>query len=293
MSRIKLSKTLQSANLQARGVLALMQKNIELMHQADARIVYEARSPKEAAQLFLKSGRPIMGSSTKVELGEGFGYMTSVLYISPAKLAGYEVCAGRSAACTKSCLSHKSGNLVFHQAGAVFKSWLAKYYPSDFNAAVQAELTKEKNKADRLGFKMAVRLNGTSDKVWSELWAWAQAQDIRCYEYTKLRGMLSRTDGVHRTYSISEDIESFNTGMAFVKAGFNASIVLPSRAADKALAIEALASYVTIEDGDQHDLRFLDAAGSVAYLKAKGIPSDDPLVFDAMKIHRYARACGL
>lgn len=293
MSRIKLSKTLQSANLQARGVLALLQKNIHVLHQSDAKIVYAASSPADAAQLFLKSGRPVLGSSRKVELGEGFGYMTSVLYIAPAKLAGYEVCAGRSAACTKSCLSHKSGHLVFHQAGAVFRSWAAKYYPADFNTAVQAELLKEKNKADRTGYKMAVRLNGTSDRVWSELWGWAQAHDIRCYEYTKLKGMLSRTDGVHRTYSISEDIESFNTAMAFVKAGGNASIVLPSRAADKAAAIEALASYVTIEDGDQHDLRFLDAAGSVAYLKAKGIGSDDPLVFDAMKIHRFARACGL
>lgn len=90
MSRLKLSKKLQLNDTRPAGVLQLMKDNLQLMAPCDAAIAEAAATPAEAARLFKQSNRNIMGTSTKVELGEGFGYYTSVLYLAPAKLSGYE-----------------------------------------------------------------------------------------------------------------------------------------------------------------------------------------------------------
>jgi hypothetical protein len=289
MSRLKLSKKLQLNDTRPMGVLQLMKDNLDLMAPCDAAIAEAAATPAEAARLFKQSDRNIMGSSTKVELGEGFGYYTSVLYLAPARLSGYEVCGGRSVECTKGCLSHKSGHLAFHQAASIFKTWWFFSDKEEFQTAAIAELHAAMNKAKRKGFDFAIRMNGTSDIPFKKVYQWAQENDVQCYEYTKLKSVIVRhldhTDIVHRTYSIDETQASFSFAKTFCELGGNASIVIPSARKAKAEAIAALQDLdLPIVDGDEHDLRFRDPIGAIAYLKAKGIPSDHPMVWTADRI---------
>ena len=289
MSRYKLSKKLQLNDTRPAGVLQLMKDNLDLMAPYDRVIAEAAATPAEAAHLFKQSNRKIMGSSTKVELGQGFGYFTSVLYLAPARLSGYEVCGGRSVECTRGCLSHQSGHLAFHQAGSIFKTWWFFTDKEEFQTAAIAELHAAMSKAKRKGFKFAVRMNGTSDIPFKKVYQWAEENDVQCYEYTKLKSVivryLDRDDMVHRTYSIDETQASFSFAKTFCELGGNASIVIPSARKAKAEAIAALQDLdLPIVDGDEHDLRFRDPVGAIAYLKAKGIPSDHPMVWTADRI---------
>tara|TARA_A100001515_G_scaffold133144_1_gene122132 strand:- start:559 stop:1449 length:891 start_codon:yes stop_codon:yes gene_type:complete len=289
MSRLKLSKKLQLNDTRPAGVLQLMKDNLDLMAPCDAAIAEAAATPAEAARLFKQSDRSIMGTSTKVELGEGFGYYTSVLYLAPAKLSGYEVCGGRSVECTKGCLSHKSGHLAFHQAASIFKTWWFFSDKEEFQTAAIAELHAAMSKAKRKGFEFAIRMNGTSDIPFKRVYQWAQEHNVQCYEYTKLKAVIARQfespDMVHRTYSIDETKASFSFARTFCELGGNASIVIPSARKAKEAAIATLKVLdLPIVDGDEHDLRFRDPIGAIAYLKAKGIPSDHPMVWTAGRI---------
>lgn len=289
MSRLKLSKKLQLNDTNPAGVLQLMKDNLDLMAPYDRVIAEAAATPAEAAHLFKQSNRKIMGSSTKVELGQGFGYFTSVLYLAPARLSGYEVCGGRSVECTRGCLSHQSGHLAFHQAGSIFKTWWFFSDKEDFQAAAIGELHNQMSKAKRKGFKFAIRMNGTSDIPFKKVYQWAQENNVQCYEYTKLKSVIVRhldhTDIVHRTFSIDETQASFVFAKTYCELGGNASIVIPSARKAKAEAIAALQDLdLPIVDGDEHDLRFRDPVGAIAYLKAKGIPSDHPMVWTADRI---------
>lgn len=290
MSRLALSKKLQTHVRTPAQVFELMKNNLDNMAKCDAWIVDQAQTYQEAARLFKQSDRNIMGSSTKVELGQGFGYYTSVMYLAPARLSGFEVCGGRSNECTKGCLSHKSGHLAFHQAASIFKTWWYFTDRQSFNDAVLAELVSAHNKARRKGFSLAIRMNGTSDIPFKAVYNWAEENAVQCYEYTKLRSVIAKhihgIDNVHRTFSIDERHSSFLFGKSFCELGGNASIVIPSARKAKAEAIEALQTLnLPIVDGDEHDLRFRDPVGSIAYLKAKGIPSDHPMVWTADRIN--------
>ena len=85
MSRLALSKKLQTHVRTPAQVFELMKNNLDNMAKCDAWIVDQAQTYQEAARLFKQSDRNIMGSSTKVELGQGFGYYTSVMYLAPTR----------------------------------------------------------------------------------------------------------------------------------------------------------------------------------------------------------------
>ena len=72
MSRYKLSKKLQLNDTRPAGVLQLMKDNLDLMAPYDRVIAEAAATPAEAAHLFKQSNRKIIGSSTKLELGQDF-----------------------------------------------------------------------------------------------------------------------------------------------------------------------------------------------------------------------------
>ena len=248
---------------------------------SDRQILLYSTGPKEAAEKFLYTNRPILGTSMKVNLGMGYGYKTKVMYGAAAKLSGFEACPHRTEACTAGCLSIKSGNITFHFVGTILKIWAYKFHREAFTTKVVNELRSFNFGADTDGYGRAVRMNGTTDILFTEIWKLAQEMDIMCYEYTKVAKWMKKRDGVHRTFSISES--GLMTGIRMVCEGKTASIIVPGRKKDYSRACEWFtANEIPWVDGDRHDLCFLDT-GKLRVLKAKSL-KDSPMIWTIEKL---------
>jgi hypothetical protein len=152
---------------------------------------------------------------------------------------------------------------------------------------VVQELNAAKRKAERLGFKLCVRLNGTSDLRWEDIKTGFTSSaslstlkgdnlfdlfpDIQFYDYTKIPNRkVSHIKNYHLTYSYApvthqylakaQDSYGLAVNLAVVFAG-----ALPKHYLGR-----------DVYDGDESDLRFLDPKGVVIGLKAKGKAKTQP-----------------
>jgi hypothetical protein len=132
----------------------------------------------------------------------------------------------------------------------------------EFIAALKRDVAKLAKTAREMRMKPAVRLNGTSDqpKLAREL---ATAfPDAQFYDYTKIPKPWMRVmPNYHLTFSFS------GTNMAeCMKAldhGVNVAVVFAGE-------LPATWQGYRVVDGDQSDLRFLDAKGVIVGLSTKG-----------------------
>jgi hypothetical protein len=135
-----------------------------------------------------------------------------------------------------------------------------------------------------MGLKLAVRLNGTSDLPWEKFRMtvdgveyrniMALFPDVQFYDYTKIpqRALKALAGGdwpsnYHLTFSAADGnhddarlVRSMGGNVAVVAASFGAAFSL------------CAGPFI---NGDAHDLRFLDDAGSVAVLTPKGRAKKD------------------
>lgn len=209
--------------------------------------------------------------NAKTVKGQAKGYLTGILYLAPAKLSGFEVCPGRSAGCTASCLNTAGrGAFTSTQKARIRKT---KEYFVDKQAFV-TKLNKEiyalKKKAMKMGLEPCVRLNGTSDLSWEENVV-PQNPDVQHYDYTKrydrmleyLAGKLPKN--YHVTFSLSES--NLPKALEVLGRGGNVAVVFDTK---KGQALPLVWNGFPVVDGDLSDLRFLDPKGVVVGLRAKG-----------------------
>lgn len=184
---------------------------------------------------------------------------------------------------------------------------------ADDRAAFLTQLVTEiaafVRKAERKGLTPCVRLNGTSDIRWeNERFVWrtdgrkpfAQIADrhttpdqvtvfdlfpdLVFYDYTKLPNRFERElpANYHLSLSYSEASERYKEMCIKAHNEHRASLIFVVRdAATKArcLTENIVNRDMFLVDGDEHDLRFLDAPGSLVYLKAKGSARRDDTGF--------------
>ena len=236
---------------------------------------------------------PFLGTSSKIDAGQSVGILSVVLYMQPANESGREACAGRSAGCTAACLAEGTGRMSMHGPRVARRRRHASFYADRgrFLADLHAEIAAHERAAARAGKVPAVRLNGTTDLPWHRMpftahdgTRYARIHDafprVRFYEYTKhpLRAQ-ARGAGIPAnlslTFSVSERDDAETHAAAYLAAGYGAAVVtfterhrIPARFT---LAGESRATV----DGDAHDARFLDPAGSVVILAAKGRAKSD------------------
>jgi hypothetical protein len=207
-------------------------------------------------------------SNAKTRKGIALAYTTAIIYLSPSKKSGKNLCVHSSEGCVNACLN-TSGR------GAMEKIQLARLkktlrFLSDrqgFISQLKDEIASHVKKATKKGFSPCVRLNGTSDLPWHNVGNIMQDfSDIQFYDYTpNLPRMMQFLKGelpsnYHLTFSRKEnnDMQSF-----FVLAnGGNVAMVF-----DK--VPKTFKGYKVI-DGDESDLRFLDEKNVIVGLKAKG-----------------------
>ena len=232
--------------------------------------------------------------SPKAIKARAFGYMNAINYMAPASLAGVgNLCPHASPGCLALCLGWHSGQAGMVKGGrtnalnAVRRSRQdkARMFMRDratFFAELIAGIERAQRKAQREGLKLCIRLNGATDIAWEGATRdirrdgvphhsiFSAFRDVQFVDYTKSvrRALRAATDptwpaNYHLTFSRSET--NWNECVQVLTAGGNVAIVF----ADKAAALAAgLYRGFTVIDGDQHDLRHLDASGGRSLIVA-------------------------
>lgn len=210
----------------------------------------------------------------KLMKGEKKGYLSFVLHLAPSDLSGYNTCPMASNGCRAACLNTAGRGGLFKagtstnsiQEARIRKTRLFFEDRAAFLSLLVSDITAAIRKAERKGFTPVFRLNGTSDIRWETIAVNGHNNimelfpNVQFYDYTKLANRRDLPPNYHITFSRSEsNAESVNVAML---NGMNVAAVfdvVPS-------------SYMgrPVVDGDETDLRFLDARGVIVGLKAKG-----------------------
>ena len=119
---------------------------------------------------FSKKPKTLLGvTNSKTIKGEKDGYLTGILYLSPADsvtkktLCPYAEIAG----CKDGCL-YTAGRGKFNSVhmARVRKTIFYLFYRNEFMRVLANDIARLQRKANRDGLTLAIRLNGTSDIQW-------------------------------------------------------------------------------------------------------------------------------
>lgn len=215
----------------------------------------------------------------KTAKGEARNYLTAVLHLAPSTLSGYQVCPKATAGCIASCLNTAGRGGIFKKGEtsntiqrARIRRTVAFFENRDaFMADIVADIERAIRYAGDNGLVPVFRLNGTSDIAWEKIRCVRKGVEYRnvmdafpavqFYDYTKVLGRHTPAN-YHLTFSRAES-NGADTGKA-IAAGINVAVVFASKALPEAWA------GVRVVNGDESDLRFLDPAGVIVGLYAKG-----------------------
>lgn len=205
-----------------------------------------------------------IGNNAKtIKSDAGGEYLTAIMYMRPS----LKVCPMSDvAACRNACLNTAGRGAMssIQQARQRKTDWFNSD-PDGFVRQLAEDIASAQRKAKRLGVKLAVRLNGTSDIAWENQRVDGKSlmemfSDVQFYDYTKLPTRRVPSN-YHLTVSYSAATPSYAAKALSTK--HNVAVVfrgeLPLVFAGRAVI-----------DGDKTDLRFLDPTGVVVGLKAKG-----------------------
>lgn len=231
-------------------------------------------------------------ANPKTIKGQRRGYMTAVLYLSPADSSGVQLCpVSNVAGCVASCLNTAgrggmaAGNATFiapnGQAlpdNTVQRARLRRteWFNTDqagFMAALCDEIRAFVRKAKLRRLVPVVRLNGTSDIRWESVQCGEHANvftafpRVQFYDYTKIPNRrVSGIPNYHLTFSYSHRSEYAPiVAKALTHYSDTVSFSVVFRGAMPAYFLGR-----PVINGDESDLRFLDQPGVVVGLTAKG-----------------------
>lgn len=225
----------------------------------------------------------------KTVKGESLGYLTAILHLAPANVAGLgTVCASATPGCMATCLntagrggmwSKATGGLTASARGiqaARVRRTLAYFADaSAFHDALDREIRSAERRARAHGLQLAVRLNGTSDLPGLALAMATRMPDVRFYDYTKHPQPWKR---IRANYALTFSRSESNLSACWdaLDHGVNVAVVFSTT---KGQALPASWHGYPVLDGDVSDLRFLDAPGHVVGLRAKGRARKDATGF--------------
>ena len=220
--------------------------------------------------------------SAKAIKAQSYGWLNAIHYMAPASLSGFNLCPKASEACKALCLGWTSG-----QAGMVAKD-------DDMNSVRLSRLAKAKRfmkerkaymvdvvrsielgikKAEKLGMKLCVRMNGSTDIAWEGIACERDGvtyrnlmlafPDIQFVDYTKIASRLERKLPDNYYLILSRHEANDSDVVRIVSSGLgNAAVVFAS--------VPDTWQGLTVIDGDKHDLRHLDPTGVIVGLTPKG-----------------------
>lgn len=200
---------------------------------------------------------------------------TFVVYLAPASVSGYNVCPKATAECKLACL-HESGrnNNMDRKAGFITNARIVKtklfFEHREFYCKwLFEEIRTAKRIAAEKGHGFAVRLNGTSD-ISPEILKvngkniFETFPDVQFYDYTKV-------------FNRAKLLERYgNYDLTFSYNGHNwleceAALVKGMRVAVVFERVPAFFKGLEVINGDETDLRYLDANDIIVGLKFKKV----------------------
>lgn len=236
-------------------------------------------------------------ANPKVGKGEKKGYRTAILHMSPARLSGFEVCAGRTAGCTAACLNVAGrGGMETAAPSAIHIARMrrTRYFKRDrhaFGLALESEIAAHVKSARRAGMVPVVRLNGTSDLPYENVrFEWADGTtstvferfpDVQFYDYTKVISRLRKP--LPANYDLTFSLADGNEAQAAeaIQLGFRVAVVMRNTANPhaKKWSLPETWNGRPVVDADETDLRFLEPQGVYCGLRAKGLAKQDTTGF--------------
>ena len=232
--------------------------------------------------LFARLPEKLLGIDTNAKTikGEQYGIKTAILYLMPAEQGGTQLCPmAKTAGCEKACLfTAGRGAMNSVMLSRLRKTLYFNQYRDQFMLQLQNELIRERAKAKRKGYKLIVRLNGTSDVRWeNEPIGHAYANimqalpDIQFYDYTKIANRKGVPANYDLTFSYSGVADYAPYVAKAVAKGERIAVVFRNRAiVEQMLADNETFLGLPVVDGDDTDIRHLDPKGAVVALYAKG-----------------------
>lgn len=240
-------------------------------------IVKRARV-RRGARKALPQNPTLLGSGTKTEKGEGLGYLTSVVYMSPAREAfapgdKRTLCPMATNACSAACLGAKAGRMIM-QPVKRSRLWKATLYLGArdlWRELLRAEVERFERTAKSAGLAPVVRVDGSTDTGEGARLVEAFPA-VTFYDYSKVptRALAHAGDASYRV-TLSYSGQNGEDAGRVLTAGGNVAVVF-STAKGEALPTEWRGARVI--DGDVTDLRFLDPQGGyvvgLRFKQAKG-----------------------
>ena len=231
--------------------------------------------------LFSRLPEKLLGVDTNAKTikGEKYNIKTAILYFMPAKQSGEQLCPMAAiAGCEKACLfTAGRGAMNSVYLSRLRKTLYFNQYRDLFMHQLHNELIRERAKAKRKGYKLIVRLNGTSDIRWENIPVSGYANimqalpDIQYYDYTKLANRKNVPANYDLTFSYSGVSEYLPFVQKAVANGERIAVVFRNRAIVAAMLANGETFLgLPVVDGDNSDIRHLDPKGAVVALYAKG-----------------------
>jgi hypothetical protein len=219
----------------------------------------------------------LTAGNPKTLKGEKQGYLTFILHLSPADVAGVgNMCPKATAGCKLVCLNtagrggmftEEQGTNTIQEARKRKTRWFVSNR-AEFLAQLVKDIGQAIKYAEKRDLIPVFRLNGTSDLSWEKYAVdgavniFALFPNYQFYDYTKVLGRkVKQISNYHLTFSQAES--NIDDVQKAVKQGMNVATVFRKTLPDTYLDRPVF-------DGDDSDLRFLDPAGVIVGLKAKG-----------------------
>lgn len=225
-------------------------------------------------------------------------YATFGLSLAPHTMSGYQVCASSTPGCRSACIVNSGCAIMFPRINLarIAKTRLLFEDPARFKAMLWDELAKLDRFASGHGRKLAVRLNVFSDIMWEKKWPelFTDFSQVQFFDYTKHYTRMLKfccgefPENYHLTFSRSES--NLEQCKEVLRAGGTVATVFKITPKNWKSGRPKKWQRFQVVDGDKTDLRFLDKAGTVIGLYAKGRARKDktgfaiPMVTDRISL---------
>ena len=229
-------------------------------------------------EILAKHGLPkyLLGTSLKTEKSRSVGVLAKVLYFTPGVF-----CSHATQGCLAACLGHSSGQMQMPTHALARNRRTALYVEKNqlFLQMLIVELSQLEEEARRLGLIPAVRLNGSSDLPWERLHPelFSEFPNIHFFDYTKVPSRMGQflndptwPKNYHLTFSAQPN--NHEEARNFLDQGGTVAVVFWPEVPQTHWGKPVI-------DGDKHDARFLDQAGTIVGLTAKGQAKNDQTGF--------------
>jgi hypothetical protein len=223
-------------------------------------------------------------ANQKIAKGLKYDHATYILHFSPHTLSGVmNVCPMATIGCIKACLNsagrggiYKKGEFTnVIQDARIRKTKLFHSDKVEFFNQLIADVKLAQKQTARMGKKLSIRLNGTSDIVWERkripsgesmgMTIFEAFPLVQFYDYTKIIKRVTPSN-YHLTFS-NADGNSLNVIKA-ITADMNIAVVFRG-------ALPITWRGLPVISGDDSDLRFLDLPNHIIGLTAKGKAKKD------------------